>query len=64
MDMDEEFAILNAEHSLIKQEHEKLLTTLKRVMQFNGWTRTHGVELAQCEREALEVIEKIEGLTC
>ena len=35
-----------------------------RVMQFNGWTRVHGVELAQCEQDDLRVIEKIEGLTC
>ena len=62
--MEEHFETVNADYTKIKQEHEKLLTALKRVMQFNGWTRVHGVELAQCEHDALEVIAKIEGLTC
>ena len=62
--MKEEFESLKAEHEVLKKEHDKLLTALKRVMQFNGWTRVHGVDLAQCEHDALEVIAKIEGLTC
>lgn len=62
--MKEEFESLKAEHEVLKKEREELLSALERVSNFNDMTRPLGVERARVEQAAIEVIEKIKGLTC